>query len=72
MIFLGDVCSASPHVPLPWIIGHDVKPLVTPEPKRVLFARAMQENWQLLFEPDASVPWGQLAHGGKGCAFAQE
>jgi hypothetical protein len=59
-------------VPLHWIMSYDVKPLVTLESKRVLFARAMQENWLPLFEPDASVPWGQLAHGGKGYALAQE
>ena len=50
-------------------MGYDAEPM---ESKRVLFARAMQENWLLIFQHDASVPWGQLAHGGKAYALAQE
>src|SRR5690606_22032094 len=33
-VFLADVCPTSAHVPLPWIMGYDVEPLVTLETKR--------------------------------------
>ncbi len=58
--FLADVCPTSAHVPLPWIMGYDLEPLVTLESKRALWARARAEDWLLVFEHDPVVPWGRL------------
>jgi glyoxylase-like metal-dependent hydrolase (beta-lactamase superfamily II) len=58
--FLADVMPTSAHVPLPWIMGYDVEPLVTLESKRKLVAQARQENWLLIFEHDPVVGWGYL------------
>ncbi len=59
-IYLADVCPTASHVPLPWIMGYDVEPLVTLESKRRLWEQARAEDWLLIFEHDASVPWGRL------------
>ena len=58
--FLGDVIPTTAHLPLPWIMGYDVEPLVTLESKRSLLARARQENWLLVFEHDPTIGWGYL------------
>jgi glyoxylase-like metal-dependent hydrolase (beta-lactamase superfamily II) len=58
--FLGDVVPTSAHVPLPWIMGYDVEPLVTLESKRTLLAQARAEKWLLVFEHDPVVGWGYL------------
>ena len=58
--FLADVCPTSAHLPLPWIMGYDVEPLVTLESKRSLCERARAESWLLVFEHDPVVPWGRL------------
>jgi glyoxylase-like metal-dependent hydrolase (beta-lactamase superfamily II) len=58
--FLADVLPTSAHLPLPWIMGYDVEPLVTLESKRALLARARQEEWLLIFEHDPVVAWGRL------------
>jgi glyoxylase-like metal-dependent hydrolase (beta-lactamase superfamily II) len=58
--FLADVIPTSAHLPLPWIMGYDVEPLVTLETKRNLLARARAEDWLLVFEHDPSVAWGRL------------
>ncbi|MFI5233576.1 MAG: MBL fold metallo-hydrolase [Gemmatimonadales bacterium] len=63
--FLGDVCPTSAHLPLPWIMGYDVEPLVTMESKRALLKRAEAEKWLLVFEHDANVAWGHVRHDGK-------
>ena len=63
--FLADVCPTSHHLPLPWIMGYDVEPLVTLESKRALFKRAEAENWLLVFEHDPLVAWGHIKHDGK-------
>lgn len=58
--FLADVCPTSAHLPLPWIMGYDLEPLVTLESKRLLWRRAREEGWLLVFEHDPEVPWGRL------------
>jgi glyoxylase-like metal-dependent hydrolase (beta-lactamase superfamily II) len=59
--FLADVVPTSAHLPLPWIMGYDVEPLVTLESKRTLLQRARTESWLLIFEHDPVTPWGRLA-----------
>ena len=59
-LYLADVMPTAAHLPLPWIMGYDVEPLVTLESKRRLVARAQQEEWLLVFEHDPVVPWGYV------------
>ena len=68
-LFLADVMPTSAHVPLPWIMGYDVEPLVTLESKRRIVARAAEREWLMIFEHDATVPWGRVSHDGKGYRF---
>lgn len=69
-LFLGDVCPTSAHLPLPWIMGYDVEPLVTLESKRRIMSRAVDEGWWMVFEHDASVAWGRVEHDGKAYRLA--
>ena len=71
LCFLGDVVPTSHHLPLPWIMGYDVEPLVTLESKRALLADALKGDWQLLFEHDAHVGFGRVALDGKGYRLAE-
>ncbi len=63
--FLGDMCPTHAHLPLPWIMGYDVEPLVTLETKRRILRQAEDEDWLVVFEHDASVAWGKIQHDGK-------
>ncbi len=63
--YLGDLVPTHAHLPLPWIMGYDVEPLVTLETKRRILKQAVDENWLLIFEHDATVPWGRVEHDGK-------
>ncbi|MGH7476513.1 MAG: MBL fold metallo-hydrolase [Longimicrobiales bacterium] len=58
--FLADLVPTAAHLPLPWIMGYDLEPLVTLETKRRLLERARREQWLLVFEHDPSIPWGTL------------
>ena len=69
--FLGDVVPTSHHLPLPWIMGYDVEPLVTLESKRALLADALANDWLLVFEHDAHHGFGRVAHDGKGYGLAK-
>jgi len=67
--YLGDLCPTAAHLPLPWIMGYDVEPLVTLETKRRILKQAMDEDWLLIFEHDASNAWGRVEHDGKAYRF---
>jgi len=71
LCFLGDVVPTVHHLPLPWIMGYDVEPLVTLESKRALLAEAVAEEWQLVFEHDAHTGFGRAAIDGKGYRLAE-
>jgi glyoxylase-like metal-dependent hydrolase (beta-lactamase superfamily II) len=69
--FLADVVPTTAHLPLPWIMGYDVEPLVTLESKRRLYARAEAEGWLLCFEHDPAVVAGRLARERKGFGLVE-
>jgi glyoxylase-like metal-dependent hydrolase (beta-lactamase superfamily II) len=69
--YLGDLVPTHAHLPLPWIMGYDVEPLVTLETKRRILKQAVDEKWLLIFEHDASVPWGRIEHDGKAYRIAE-
>jgi glyoxylase-like metal-dependent hydrolase (beta-lactamase superfamily II) len=70
--FLADVCPTAAHLPLPWIMGYDLEPLVTLESKRGLWKRALEEDWLLVFQHDPRTPWGRLDPDADGYALRQE
>jgi len=67
--FLADLVPTSAHLPLPWIMGYDLEPLVTLESKRRLYARAEAEGWLLFFGHDPAVVAGRLGRDGKAFAL---
>ena len=66
MFFLADLAPTVAHVPLPWIMGYDVEPLVTLETKRRLWAEAADERWTVVFEHDSVNAFGRIVADGKG------
>ena len=64
-LFAADLVPTASHLPLPWIMGYDVEPLVSLETRRRVFARAKEERWLMIFEHDATTPWGYIDHDGK-------
>jgi glyoxylase-like metal-dependent hydrolase (beta-lactamase superfamily II) len=64
--FLADLVPTSAHLPLPWIMGYDLEPLVTLETRRGLYRRAEAEAWRLCFEHDPTTASGRLVRDGKG------
>ena len=66
MFYLADLAPTTSHVPLPWIMGYDVEPLVTLESKRALWAEAASEGWTMVFEHDSINAFGRIVADGKG------
>jgi glyoxylase-like metal-dependent hydrolase (beta-lactamase superfamily II) len=68
--FIADLAPTTAHLPLAWIMGYDVEPLVTLETKRSVLRRAVDEEWLVVFEHDAATPWARVVHDGKTYAAA--
>jgi glyoxylase-like metal-dependent hydrolase (beta-lactamase superfamily II) len=68
LFYLADLAPTAAHVPLPWIMGYDVEPLVTLETKRRVWAEAASEGWTVMFEHDATNAFGRVVPEGRGYA----
>jgi glyoxylase-like metal-dependent hydrolase (beta-lactamase superfamily II) len=67
--FIGDLIPTVAHLPLAWIMGYDLEPLVTLESKRAFLARAEREDWLLIFEHEPGPGVGRLVPREKGLGF---
>jgi len=65
-LFIADLAPTASHLPLPWIMGYDVEPLVTLETKRRVLTQAAAEDWLIVFEHDATTAWSPIVRDGKG------
>jgi glyoxylase-like metal-dependent hydrolase (beta-lactamase superfamily II) len=70
--YLADLAPTAAHLPLPWIMGYDVEPLVTLDTKRRILRQAAHEQWLLIFEHDATIPWGRVTGHGRHMEFHAE
>jgi glyoxylase-like metal-dependent hydrolase (beta-lactamase superfamily II) len=68
LFYLADLAPTVAHVPLPWIMGYDVEPLVTLESKRGIWAEAARDGWTVMFEHDSVNAFGRVHAEGKGYA----
>jgi glyoxylase-like metal-dependent hydrolase (beta-lactamase superfamily II) len=66
LFYVADLAPTVAHVPLPWIMGYDVEPLVSLETKRRLWREAVEEEWTVMFEHDSVNAWGRIVADGKG------
>ncbi|WP_041258169.1 MBL fold metallo-hydrolase [Fibrella aestuarina] len=55
LLYCADLIPSSGHVPLPYVMSYDVRPLLTMQEKERLLTQAAAENWLLLFEHDPTV-----------------
>lgn len=66
LFYCADLVPTSSHVPLPWIMAYDLRPLVTLEEKRRLLAQAADERWIMFFEHDPALAAARLTRTDKG------
>jgi glyoxylase-like metal-dependent hydrolase (beta-lactamase superfamily II) len=54
-LYAVDLIPTAAHLPLPYIMGYDLYPMMTLETKRKILTDATRENWIFLFEHDPDV-----------------
>jgi len=53
IVYMADLLPAAAHIPLPYIMGYDIRPLMTLEEKKDFLQMALDNNYYLFFEHDA-------------------
>lgn len=53
LVFMADLLPSVGHIPLPYVMGYDTRPLITLKEKGVFLNQAMNEKYVLFLEHDA-------------------
>ena len=65
-LFCADLIPTYGHIPLPYIMGYDLQPLITLEEKKRYLKLANDENWKLFFGHDPEVAFASIKKHGEG------
>lgn len=60
LLFCADLFPTTSHIPIPYVMGYDLQPLVTIEEKKNLLSKSVEENWILCFEHDPFFPFARI------------
>ncbi len=66
VVFCADLIPSAAHVPIPYVMGYDVRPLVTMDEKTLFLNRAVDEKWLLVFDHDPTCEAATVARTEKG------
>jgi len=66
LVFVADLLPSVGHIPLPFIMGYDVQPLITLEEKEIFLNEAEKNNYTLFFEHDPQNECCNLIKTDKG------
>ncbi len=66
LLFCSDLIPFVSHIPLPYIMGYDIQPLITVQEKKKYLQLALDENWKLFFGHDPETAMVTLKSTEKG------
>jgi len=66
IVFMADLLPTVGHIPLPYIMGYDTRPLLTLDEKRLFLNKAADEDYLLFLEHDAYNEVCTVQHTEKG------
>jgi len=64
--YMADLIPSASHIPIPYVMGYDVKPLDTMKEKKSFLHEAHLKNYTLFFEHDKSIECASLQETEKG------
>jgi glyoxylase-like metal-dependent hydrolase (beta-lactamase superfamily II) len=64
--FMADLIPSVAHLPAPYVMAYDTRPLLTLDEKALFLKRAQEENWILYFEHDPAVECCTLKQTDRG------
>lgn len=66
VVFCADLIPSVAHIPIPYVMGYDVRPLITMDEKTNFLNRAVEEDWLLVFDHDPIVEAATVERTEKG------
>ncbi|MBO0931791.1 MBL fold metallo-hydrolase [Fibrella aquatilis] len=70
ILYCADLIPSAGHVPLPYVMSYDVRPLLTMQEKERLLVQAAAEGWILVFEHDPVIEAATVAQTDRGIRLA--
>lgn len=71
IVFAADLLPTTGHIPLPYVMGYDTRPLITMSEKELFLNRALKEKYYIFFEHDAQNELCTLKQTEKGIRLDQ-
>lgn len=66
LAYMADLIPSVGHLPIPFVMGYDVRPLETLKEKELILKTAMDNDWTLFFEHDPTIECIKLERTEKG------
>ncbi len=66
IVFMADLLPTTGHIPLPYVMGYDTRPLLTLDEKQLFLNKAADEEYYLFLEHDAHTELCTVQHTEKG------
>ena len=52
VVFMADLLPSTAHIPIPWVMAYDTRPLLTLDDKKTFYKDALENDYVLFFEHD--------------------
>jgi glyoxylase-like metal-dependent hydrolase (beta-lactamase superfamily II) len=72
LVFMADLLPSTGHIPLPYVMGYDTRPLITMEEKKNFLTKASEENFVLFLEHDSVNECCNLIQTEKGVRLGEQ
>ncbi|MCK9410250.1 MAG: MBL fold metallo-hydrolase [Bacteriovoracaceae bacterium] len=72
VLFCCDLVPTTSHIPMPYVMGYDLRPLGTLEEKKRILTQAEREGWILFFEHDPVTTAATLQKTVKGLGIKEK
>lgn len=66
ILFVADTIPSQSHIPIPYVMGYDLRPLQTMEEKTILLNQAVENDWILFFDHDPAIECASIKKTEKG------
>lgn len=71
-LYCCDLFPTTSHIPLPYVMGYDLQPLVTVAEKKKILESALDEEWKLFFEHDPETAYATVHSTEKGIRIKEK
>jgi len=71
VLYCGDLFPFTSHIPIPYVMGYDMQPIITVQEKKKILPIAIEQNWKLFFEHDPEVIMATVAESQRGFSIDQ-